>query len=202
MIARACIRPALRISPVAARPWLSRPERACFRSGQPTPTGSRHMASTAADLEVLEAMMSKEPPPDSFLSVPLQPQGTHALWVDGVDFGLPQVSTATSLNAGNTLGAGLWECTPGSWKITRTTSETFLVLKGEAVLQDADGSHRATLAPGMWHTTPGMWHTTPSLLDRAVGGHKDHSQALCTVTLTAFTLVIMKLEPQSFLNKE
>jgi len=157
MIARACIRPALRISPVAARPWLSRPERACFRSGQPTPTGSRHMASTAADLEVLEAMMSKEPPPDSFLSVPLQPQGTHALWVDGVDFGLPQVSTATSLNAGNTLGAGLWECTPGSWKITRTTSETFLVLKGEAVLQDADGSHRATLAPGMWHTTPSGW---------------------------------------------
>ena len=154
MIARACIRPALRISPVAARHWRFRPE---LRAGQPTLTSSRHMASsTAADLEMLEAMC-KEPPPDSFLSVPLQPQGTHALWVDGVDFGLPQVSTATSLNAGNTLGAGLWECTPGSWTITRTTSETFLVLKGGAVLQDADGSHRATLVPGMWHTTPSGW---------------------------------------------
>ena len=159
MIARACIRPAVRASP-AARHWFSRPERACFRTGQPT----RHIASsiaadassTAADLEVLEAMC-KEPPPDSFLSVPLQPQGTHALWVDGVDVGSPQVSTATALSAGNTLGAGLWECTPGSWTITRRTSETFLVLKGEAVLQDADGSHRATLTPGMWHTTPSGW---------------------------------------------
>ena len=86
----------------------------------------------------------------------LEPQGIHKLWVKGKDSGSPQVSTKV-FEPGNTLGAGLWECTPGSWSITRDTTETFLVLQGKALLTEADGSLRVELRPGVWHTTPSGW---------------------------------------------
>ena len=93
--------------------------------------------------------------PASYLTEKLEPQGTHKLWVEG-NSGPPQVSTKL-FSPGNTLGTGLWECTPGSWHITRSTTESFLVLKGKATITNADGSMRAALTPGVWHTTPASW---------------------------------------------
>ena len=91
--------------------------------------------------------------PASYLEEVLEVQGTHALADRGTT---PQVSTK-QFPPGNTLGAGLWECTPGTWKITRTNTESFLVLAGAAMLTEADGSPRVALAPGVWHTTPSGW---------------------------------------------
>ena len=94
--------------------------------------------------------------PPAYLAEVLEPQGVHKLWVEGQDHGLPMVSTKL-FEQGNTMGVGLWECTPGSWSITRETTESFLVLHGKATLREADGSLREELRPGMWHTTPSGW---------------------------------------------
>ena len=91
--------------------------------------------------------------PQNYLIEPLEPQGVHKLADPGSE---PLVSTKVH-SPGNTLGAGLWECTPGTWHITRDTSETFLVLSGKATLTNADGSLRVQLVPGVWHTTPAGW---------------------------------------------
>ena len=95
--------------------------------------------------------------PPAYLAEVLEPQGLHKLWVEGEDRGLPKVSTKL-FEQGNTMGAGLWECTPGSWSITRDTTESFLVLQGKATLTEADGRLRVELRPGMWHTTPSGWN--------------------------------------------
>ena len=113
-------------------------------------------AGMAAIEEMLRAAMRADPRPAAYLTVELEPQGTHKLWVAGVDAGSPQVSTKL-FAPGNTLGTGLWECTPGSWSITRSNTESFLVLKGRATLTNADGGLRVELAAGVWHTTPAGW---------------------------------------------
>mmetsp|Transcript_74534 Transcript_74534/g.241962 ORF Transcript_74534/g.241962 Transcript_74534/m.241962 type:complete len:172 (-) Transcript_74534:54-569(-) len=104
--------------------------------------------------------------PDSYLAETLEPQGLHKLWTSGVDIGSPHVSTK-AFPAGDTLATGLWECTPGSWSITRTTTESFLVLRGRATLTNADGGWRIELAPGIWHVTPtgwsGRWEVTETI---------------------------------------
>lgn len=89
-----------------------------------------------------------------YLSESLEPQGVHKLADPDSS---PMVSTKQFPMPGNTEGAGLWECTPGTWHITRTTTETFLVLAGRATLTEADGSVRVQLEPGLWHTTPAGW---------------------------------------------
>ena len=88
-----------------------------------------------------------------YISESLEPQGVHKLADAG---STPMVSTKL-FPPGNTGGVGLWECTPGTWQITRTTTETFLVLAGKATLTEADGSVRVQLEPGLWHTTPTGW---------------------------------------------
>uniref|UniRef100_A0A6V0GSL7 (S)-ureidoglycine aminohydrolase cupin domain-containing protein n=1 Tax=Zooxanthella nutricula TaxID=1333877 RepID=A0A6V0GSL7_9DINO len=97
-----------------------------------------------------------EPLPSEYLRMSVTPQGTHKLWRAGSDVGNPQVSTRL-FDKGNTMGTGLWECTPGSWSITRDSTESFLVLKGAATLYDSDGALRVKLRPGVWHTTPAGW---------------------------------------------
>ena len=104
-------------------------------------TTSAQEACTAADL------------PANYLTERLEPQGVHKLADPG---STPMVSTK-AFPPGNTGGAGLWECTPGTWHITRTTTESFLVLAGKATLTEADGSVRVQLEPGLWHTTPAGW---------------------------------------------
>ena len=91
--------------------------------------------------------------PASYLQEILEPQGRHKLADPGTD---PMVSTKL-FPPGNTLGTGLWECTPGTWSITRTNTEAFLVLAGRATLTNADGTPRVSLEPGVWHTTPNGW---------------------------------------------
>ena len=91
--------------------------------------------------------------PTDYLSEQLKPQGVHKLADPG---STPMVSTK-EFPPGNLEGAGLWECTPGTWHITRTTTETFLVLSGKATLTEADGSLRVQLEPGLWHTTAAGW---------------------------------------------
>lgn len=91
--------------------------------------------------------------PANYLSERLQPHGVHKL---ADPSSTPMVSTKL-FPPGNTDGAGLWECSPGTWHITRATTETFLVLAGRATLTEADGSVRVRLEPGVWHTTPAGW---------------------------------------------
>jgi enamine deaminase RidA (YjgF/YER057c/UK114 family)/uncharacterized cupin superfamily protein len=101
--------------------------------------------------------------PVDFASMPLEPQGVHKL----ADPGSTPMVSAKLFPSGNTGGAGVWECTPGTWHITRTTTETFLVLSGRATITNSDGSLRVELAPGVWHTTPsgwsGKWEVTSTL---------------------------------------
>jgi len=104
---------------------------------------TRTLASTTAGADIL----------DGYTSERLEPQGVHKLADPG---STPMVSTKL-FPPGNTDGAGLWECTPGTWHITRTTTETFLVLAGRATLTETDGSLRVQLEPGLWHTTPAGW---------------------------------------------
>lgn len=100
------------------------------------------------------ACMEASDLPDNYLSATLEPQGIHKLADTGSE---PMVSTK-QFPPGNTLGTGLWECTPGSWHIKRTTGESFLVLKGKATIYEEDGTTvRAELRPGLWHTTPVGW---------------------------------------------
>ena len=116
--------------------------------------GGRPEAAVAADTVAA---------PADFVSMPLEPQGVHKLADQG---SMPMVSTKL-FPPGNTGGAGVWECTPGAWHITRTTTETFLVLSGRATITNADGSLRVELVPGVWHTTPsgwsGRWDVTSTL---------------------------------------
>jgi uncharacterized cupin superfamily protein len=91
--------------------------------------------------------------PGNYLTETLAPQGVHKL----ADPDSKPLVSKKEFPPGNTLGAGLWECTPGTWEITRTTTETFLVLKGKATITESDGSVRVELVPGLWHTTPSGW---------------------------------------------
>ena len=122
-------------------------------------------SSTTAEASCSEDTTGKNMPwelknlaehPLQYLALQLEPQGMHKLWRDGVDIGAPQVSTEL-FEPGNTLGSGVWECTPGSWTITRSNTESFLVLRGRATLTNSDGSIRVVLYPGVWHTTPAGW---------------------------------------------
>ncbi len=87
--------------------------------------------------------------PSQWAEAALEPQGLHTL----ADVGSSPMISTKLFPQGNTLGTGIWECTPGSWHITRTTTESFLVLSGRAKLTEADGSERVTLVPGLWHTS-------------------------------------------------
>lgn len=94
--------------------------------------------------------------PQEYLhSTNLISQGRHKLADDGSN---PMVSVQKFADDKALMQTGLWECTPGSWHITRTTSESLLVLKGKATLYEADGSTvRVVLTPGVWHNTPAGW---------------------------------------------
>jgi hypothetical protein len=103
--------------------------------------------------------------PTNYLTAPLSPRGIHRL--ADPDQGSPPMVSKMEFSPGNTLGTGLWECTPGTWHITRTTTESFFVLQGAATLHEADGTLRVTLSPGLWHTTPvgwsGRWSVTETV---------------------------------------
>lgn len=108
--------------------------------------------SASADKDC-DVVMPQSDLPSNYLTVQLEPRGVHKLADPDSN---PQVSR-NEFPPGNTLGTGLWECTPGTWNIVRDTSETFLVLKGKATITEADGTLRVELVPGLWHTTPSGW---------------------------------------------
>jgi uncharacterized cupin superfamily protein len=101
-------------------------------------------------------VLSSELLPSNYLAVTLAPQGVHHL-ADPGQASPPRVAKR-EFPPGNTRGTGLWECTPGTWAITRTNTESFVVLRGAATLHEADGSLRVRLQAGLWHTTPCGWN--------------------------------------------
>ena len=69
----------------------------------------------------------------------------------------PQMVKLKAFDAGNTKGAGVWECAPGGFPVVnRPSTETVLILKGKGTITNADGS-KVELTPGMWHTLPTGW---------------------------------------------
>ena len=68
-----------------------------------------------------------------------------------------QMVKLKTFEAGNTNGAGVWECAPGGFPVVnRPSTETVLILKGKGRITNADGS-KVELTPGMWHTLPTGW---------------------------------------------
>ena len=82
----------------------------------------------------------------------LEPTGQRA----GADRGDPQTSSATVYNDGRSH-VGVWECTPGGWPVVdRDATEVATIVKGRAILTDADGTERA-LVPGTVIVQPKGW---------------------------------------------
>ncbi len=92
----------------------------------------------------------------------LTPNGRRA----GADSGDPQVSSALIFKD-ETTQVGVWECTPGGWAIfDRDNMETVLVVAGQGVITDADGTEQL-LSPGVVTVLPkgwsGRWDITETL---------------------------------------
>ncbi len=83
---------------------------------------------------------------------PLEDTGPRA----GADAGAPMTATRVLLDAGP-LQAGIWECTPGGWSITRRpNTEVVHILRGLARITDADGAVYELVA-GSVHVFPVGW---------------------------------------------
>mmetsp|Transcript_133025 Transcript_133025/g.296690 ORF Transcript_133025/g.296690 Transcript_133025/m.296690 type:complete len:134 (-) Transcript_133025:63-464(-) len=100
--------------------------------------------------------------PRSWPSMTLKPGGLRA----GADSGNPMIAVH-GFKAGNTKGAGIWECLPGGFPVVnRPSTETCYIISGRATITNQDGS-KTELGPGTWHTLPtgwtGRWDITEKL---------------------------------------
>lgn len=88
------------------------------------------------------------------LDGPLEPIGPRP----GADRGDPRMSIRTLYETPDgSVQVGVWECTPGGWSIVeRADTEVVHVLRGRAVITDADGTTHE-LGPGSVLTLPRGW---------------------------------------------
>ncbi|KAL3893062.1 MAG: hypothetical protein SGPRY_014511 [Prymnesium sp.] len=71
-----------------------------------------------------------------FASLELDERGPRS----GADRGVPVVKMKT-FDPGNTLGAGVWECSPGGFTVaSRPNTETLMVISGEGTITNSDGT--------------------------------------------------------------
>lgn len=69
------------------------------------------------------------------------------------------VHTTWSIEEGNGLYCGLWQSTPGKWRISYDEWEYFHMLKGASVLTDADGMETILRAGDAFIIRPGFTGT-------------------------------------------
>jgi uncharacterized cupin superfamily protein len=75
----------------------------------------------------------------------------------GADAGDPQIRQLP-VETGTGAKVGIWECTPGSWKVDdKADHETFYVISGRAVLEDDETGTAVTITAGDFVTTPKGW---------------------------------------------
>lgn len=75
----------------------------------------------------------------------------------GADAGDPQI-LQLPVETGTGAKIGIWECTPGSWKVDdKPDSETFYVIEGKAILEDDETGSRVTITGGDFVITPKGW---------------------------------------------
>lgn len=69
------------------------------------------------------------------------------------------VHTTWNVEERGTLFAGLWQSTPGKWRIAYDEWEYIRILEGHSVLTDADGRETHLRAGDAWVIRPGFTGT-------------------------------------------
>lgn len=90
-------------------------------------------------------------------------------------------------NAEGTLFAGIWESTPGKWRIEYDEWEFCHILSGRSIVSEEGGGSREVGAGDSFVIRPGF--------KGSWGGHRDYPQGICDQALTQMPLYQIKHPP-------